>query len=394
MVVKMASDYGPASASPGILRPPIVYAGAILLGLLLDIAWPLPFVPRALGRTAGGALALVAVVLFVAAVKQLRTAGTPVPGDSPTTVLVRTGPYRVSRNPIYLAFSLLHLGVAAWVNSWWLLATLVATVAFVAAVVVPREERYLEERFGPIYVDYKASVRRWLPAVSIGKLVATAFLLVSIAVLIARLGCDKWRGGGFRRDGPEMPRLREVLTLRPGTSVADVGAGQGDLTVALAAEVGPSGQVFSTDIDPQALEQIRARIAGAALRNVIVVQAHISDTSLPGDCCDAVVLRRVYHHLTDPAATNLQLLRAVRTGGLLAVIDFPPTLSWLLPWPPNGVPRNRNGHGVAAGLVVDEVTAAGFALVNVIDDWPGRGPLESYCAVFGKPERQMRGHDE
>ncbi len=146
---------------------------------------------------------------------------------------------------------------------------------------------------------------------NIGKRVATAFLLISIAGLIARLGSDTWRGGGFRRDGPEMPLLREVLTLRPGMSVADVGAGQGALTVALAAEVGPSGQVFSTDIDPQALEQIRARIADAALRNVIVVQAHASDTGLPIDCCDAVVLRRVYHHLSDAAATNVRLLGAL-----------------------------------------------------------------------------------
>jgi protein-S-isoprenylcysteine O-methyltransferase Ste14 len=62
---------------------------------------------------------------------------------------ILTGPYRVSRNPIYLAFSLLHLGIALWLGSWWLLATLVAGLSFVAAVIVPREERYLEERFGP-----------------------------------------------------------------------------------------------------------------------------------------------------------------------------------------------------------------------------------------------------
>src|SRR4029453_8794262 len=111
------------------------------------------------------------------------------------------------------------------------------------------------------------------PAVNIGKRVATPFLLISIAGLIARLGSDTWRGGGFRRDGPEMPLLREVLTLRPGMSVAGVGAGQGALPVALAAEVGPSGQVFSTDIDPQALEQIRARIAAAALRKGSVLRA-------------------------------------------------------------------------------------------------------------------------
>src|SRR4030095_9209766 len=154
--------------------------------------------------------------------------------------------------------------------------------------------------------------------------------------------------------------------------------------VAIAAEVGPSGQVFSTDIDPKALEQIRTRVAAAALRNVMVGQPHASTTGLPMNCCDAVVLRRVYHHLSDPAATNVELLRAVRPGGVLAVIDFQPMLFWLWPWPPKGVPRNRNGHGVAAGLVVDEVTASGFALVNVIDDRPGRGPPRSLCAVFRK----------
>jgi SAM-dependent methyltransferase len=220
---------------------------------------------------------------------------------------------------------------------------------------------------------------------SIGKRLATAILLVSILVTVAWLGCDTWRGGGFSVAGSEMPRIREVLTLRPGMLVADVGAGRGELTMALATEVGPSGRVFSTDIDPKALEEIRARVAAAAVRNVTIVQAQANNTGLPLNCCDAIVLRRVYHHLSDPAATNVELLRAVRRGGLLAVIDFPPTLSWLWPWPPQGVPRNRNGHGVVAGLVVDEVTAGGFELVKVIDDWPGRGPLGSYGAVFRKP---------
>jgi SAM-dependent methyltransferase len=133
------------------------------------------------------------------------------------------------------------------------------------------------------------TTKKSLP-MSVGKRLATAILLVLMLVLIARLGCDTWRGAGFRLGGSEMPRLREALTLRPGMSVADVGAGGGELTVALAAEVGPSGQVFSTDIDPKALEQIRARVAAAALRNVTVVQAYASDTGLPMNCCDAMVL--------------------------------------------------------------------------------------------------------
>ena len=77
-------------------------------------------------------------------------------------MIVRTGPYRFSRNPIYLAFSLLQLGVAIWANGVWLLATLVGAVALIRCVVILREEQYLERRFGARYLDYKASVRRWL----------------------------------------------------------------------------------------------------------------------------------------------------------------------------------------------------------------------------------------
>ena len=211
---------------------------------------------------------------------------------------------------------------------------------------------------------------------------ATIVLLVSVVAL----GCDTWRGPGFRARGPEMPRLRHELTLTPGMSVADVGAGRGELTVALAAEIGPSGRVYATDIDPEALEQIRTQVAAAEHRNVTILHARAHDTGLPTSCCDAVLLRRVYHHLSDPAATNLDLLRALRPGGVLAIIDFPPMFSWLWPWSPKDTPGHRTGHGVAASLVVEEVTAGGFTLVKVIEDWPGRGPLKSYCAIFRKPE--------
>ena len=205
-----------------------------------------------------------------------------------------------------------------------------------------------------------------------------------IMPIIAWTGVDRWRGGGFNAAGPEMARLRAVLNLQAGMSVADVGAGGGDLTLALAAEVGSSGRVFSNDIDPGALEQIRRRVDAAGLRNVTLIEAGAHTTGLPANCCDAIVLRRVYHHLSDPAATNADRLRALRPGAVLAVIDFPPTLAWLWPRPPQGVPKNRNGHGVTADIVVDEVTASGFELVQVIDDWPGRGLLASYCVVFRK----------
>ena len=148
------------TANRGVLRPPLVYGAAVVLGLLLHGAWPLEVVSDA--RLFGGTVMLVAVALFLSAVRTMRIAGTPVPGDRPTTAIVRSGPYRFSRNPIYLAFSLLHLGIAAWVNSLWLLITLVPAAALVSLVVIPREERYLERRFPSEYPAYRAAVRRWL----------------------------------------------------------------------------------------------------------------------------------------------------------------------------------------------------------------------------------------
>jgi protein-S-isoprenylcysteine O-methyltransferase Ste14 len=133
----------------------------MVTGWLLEFGWPLPFLPRRFAARLGSVLVVVAVVVSYA-IRTFQTAGTPVPGNKPTTVLVRTGPYCVSQSPIYVAFSLFQLGIASWVNSVWLIATLIAAVALMAAVVIPREERYLERRFGADYVDYKRSVRRWL----------------------------------------------------------------------------------------------------------------------------------------------------------------------------------------------------------------------------------------
>jgi protein-S-isoprenylcysteine O-methyltransferase Ste14 len=156
------SDGAPAVANFGAIRPPLLYLSSILTGTILDIAWPLPFLPLTLARLVGSSLLVVAVLLFVSSVRRLWAAGTPVPGNKPTTVIVRTGPYRVSRNPIYLAFSWLHLGIAIWANGPWLIVMLMATLVVMVGVVIPREERYLEGRFGTEYVDYKTSVPRWL----------------------------------------------------------------------------------------------------------------------------------------------------------------------------------------------------------------------------------------
>jgi protein-S-isoprenylcysteine O-methyltransferase Ste14 len=150
------------AANLGLVRPPFVYLGSIALGFAVHYAWPARFVPPSVSTPVGAMLMLFAVGLFVAAVRTFRTAGTPVPGNRPTTAIVRTGPYRFSRNPIYLAFSLFQLGLAVGVNSLGLLITLIPALVLMALVVIPREERYLEVRFPTEYASYRAAVRRWL----------------------------------------------------------------------------------------------------------------------------------------------------------------------------------------------------------------------------------------
>jgi protein-S-isoprenylcysteine O-methyltransferase Ste14 len=109
----------------------------------------------------GPLVTLCAVILFLLSYHEFRRAGTSVRGSERTSTIVRTGPYRFSRNPIYLAFVLLVLGLSVWLNNFWLLVTVVPAVALIAVVVIPREERFLERNFGDQYLSYKAAVRRW-----------------------------------------------------------------------------------------------------------------------------------------------------------------------------------------------------------------------------------------
>ena len=151
-----------AAANLGWMRPPLVYLASIVLGLLLQSAWPVALLPDSVGVPVGVSVVLIGVGLFAFAVRTFRAADTPIPGSLPTTTIVVTGPYRFSRNPIYLGFSLLQLGISLWLGSLWLLITLAGVVALMSFVVIPREERYLESRFPSDYLAYKASVRRWL----------------------------------------------------------------------------------------------------------------------------------------------------------------------------------------------------------------------------------------
>ena len=147
--------------NPGLLRPPIIFLASILLGIALNWVWPLHFMPRKIGLV-GPLVTASAILLFLLSYREFRAAGTSVRGSTRSTTIVRTGPYRFSRNPIYLAFMLFVLGVSLWLNNFWLLVALVPAVGLIRMIVIPREERFLERNFPDQYLSYKAAVHRWV----------------------------------------------------------------------------------------------------------------------------------------------------------------------------------------------------------------------------------------
>jgi ubiquinone/menaquinone biosynthesis C-methylase UbiE len=173
----------------------------------------------------------------------------------------------------------------------------------------------------------------------------------------------------------------KALGLRPGHSVADVGAGDGEFTVPLGRAVGPGGRVFATEVEDDKLEKVRSAVGGADLANVTVLRGAQTTTGLPDGCCDAILLRLVYHHFTDPAAMRRSLWSALKPGGRLLVVETTPQKAWrVLP----GVPE-RGGHGIPAQELLADMERDGFAVVDRYYEWPAEG--DSYGVVFRRPAK-------
>ena len=150
-------------AHPGVpVPPPLLYAAGFLAGRALDRRWPLPAPPERHARGAGAALMALGAALPASAVGLFRRRGTSVVPVRPATALVTSGPYRFTRNPMYVGFALVHAGLALRRRSTWALLMLAPVLAAVHSLVVAREERYLEATFGDEYRRYKREVRRWL----------------------------------------------------------------------------------------------------------------------------------------------------------------------------------------------------------------------------------------
>src|SRR5580765_2108949 len=164
----------------------------------------------------------------------------------------------------------------------------------------------------------------------------------------------------------EITRLAELTQWKEGTIVADVGAGDGTYSFVAAQKVGPSGRVYATEIDTEKLKNLRAEVRKRKLENLIIVEGTADDTKLPSSCCDTIFLRRVYHHLTQPQEFDRNLVRSLKPGAYLAIIDFPPSANLE---PVEGVPKNRGGHGIPEKVMVEELTTAGLQVERIVHDW-------------------------
>lgn len=184
--------------------------------------------------------------------------------------------------------------------------------------------------------------------------------------------------------GEEIEKLAPLMDLKPGSTVAEVGAGNGAVAIIAAGKVGPTGHVYATEIDPVELQRIRDKAAKADLHNVTVVESAPDDTKLPPACCDAIYMIGVYHHFTMALEIDTSMFRALKPGGKLVVVDFRPSL-WLKPWTPKGIPANRGGHGIPPKILESELEDAGFKIAKVIDPWGNSWFLSNYCVVFTKP---------
>jgi protein-S-isoprenylcysteine O-methyltransferase Ste14 len=153
----------PADTANVIVRPPIAWALAVLVGLTLQWVVSLPFMPASVpAGWIGGIVFALALALFAWAIATMTRAGSNVPTNLPTTTIVETGPYRFTRNPIYLGMFLGLVGLAIAFDNLWLLVMLMPFTLAIRYGVVAREEAYLERKFGDAYRQYSARVRRWL----------------------------------------------------------------------------------------------------------------------------------------------------------------------------------------------------------------------------------------
>jgi len=187
-----------------------------------------------------------------------------------------------------------------------------------------------------------------------------------VARPVASIVSPIWASPEYRDQAHEIEQITARLGLRPGMTVADIGAGSGYDTLRLSKVVGPRGRVLAEDVTPQYLTLLRAAIASAGLNNVTAVQGSAGDPRLPKRSIDAAIMVHMYHEIQQPMALLAALAPAFKAHGRLGIEELD---------------RPTEAHGTPPKLLVCELAAAGYHLVQMSPLSGGLG----YFAVFEPP---------
>jgi ubiquinone/menaquinone biosynthesis C-methylase UbiE len=152
-------------------------------------------------------------------------------------------------------------------------------------------------------------------------------------------------------------RILESLGLADGMTVCEMGAGDGELTIAAAKAVGAGGRVYTSELGDERVKTLRSKVEASGQPHIQVVAGDPQKTNFPDGACDALFMRNVYHHFADPPAINASIFASVKPGGRVSVVDFaPPGKEAQQP-----ADRSKDGmHGIASDTLAAELKAAGF----------------------------------
>ena len=177
-------------------------------------------------------------------------------------------------------------------------------------------------------------------------------------------------------------QIFNALGLRDGATVCEIGAGNGELSIAAARLVGPQGRVYTSELGESRVTTLRERVAKSELTQITVVAGNAARTNFPDEACDALFMRNVYHHFAEPAVMNASIASALKPGGRLAVVDFAPANKEA----ERAADRDEDGtHGVSAESVSRELQEAGFEPLS-----SESGTQRWFMVVAAKPARRAR----
>ena len=203
-------------------------------------------------------------------------------------------------------------------------------------------------------------------------LFVTVFVTVFVTALAAHAVMAQRSGSTIAAD-----RIFEALAVREGGTICEIGAGDGELSIAAARLVGPNGQVYASELGDDRVRRLRERVEADAARHITVVTGDPRRTNFSDAECDALFMRNVYHHFAEPAVMNASIAAALKPGGRLAIVDFAPSGSEAA----RAEDRDESGsHGVAAASVSRELKEAGFEPVSTES-----GAQRWFMVVVAKP---------